>query len=75
MPVIFKIDSIEPNRRLVIEKDTVEALVVSISKHGQMEPVLVYQEGTVFRIVDGEKRWRAFKRLGWLTIRVTIENG
>lgn len=75
MPLIFRIDSIEPNRRLVVEKDVVEELVLSISRQGQLEPILIYQESTVFRIVDGEKRWRAIKRLGRLTIQVKIEKG
>ncbi|MFP4194583.1 MAG: ParB N-terminal domain-containing protein [Desulfosalsimonas sp.] len=75
MSLVFRIESIEPNRRVVIENDVVEELVQSIFRQGQLEPILICQQGTVFRIIDGEKRWRAIKRLGRLTILAEIEKG
>ena len=73
MSLIFRIDFIEPNRRLVTEREVIEDLVLSISREGQLEPILIYQQGGVFRIIDGEKRWRAIKRLGRVTILAKIE--
>jgi len=73
MARVFRIDAIDPNRRLVIQKDVVEQLVLSISDQGQLEPILIYQQGVRFRIIDGEKRWRAIKRLGRRTVMVEIQ--
>ena len=73
MARVFRIDAIDPNRRLVIQREVVEQLGLSISAQGQLEPILIYQQGVRFRIVDGEKRWRAIKRLGRQTIMVEIQ--
>lgn len=74
MAMIFRVEAIEPNRRIVCEQDIVRNIGLSISRHGQLEPILVYQQGVRFLIVDGEKRWRAIKWLGRKTIMVEIEN-
>jgi ParB family chromosome partitioning protein len=73
MALIFKLESIEPNRRLVIQREVVEELRWSISRHGQLVPILITQQGLSFRIIDGEKRWRAIKRLGKTTILAELE--
>ena len=73
MILVFRLEAIEPNRRRVIQREFVEELGMSISRHGQLEPILIYQQGTSFRIIDGEKRWRAIKRLGRTTIVVELE--
>ena len=73
MTLVFRLEAIEPNRRVVIHREIVEELCMSISRHGQLEPILIYQQGTSFRIIDGEKRWRAIKRLGRTTIVVELE--
>ena len=73
MILVFRLEAIEPNRRMVIQREVVEEIGMSISRHGQLEPILIYQQGTSFRIIDGEKRWRAIKRLGKTTILVELE--
>lgn len=73
MILVFRLEAIEPNRRMVIQREVVEEIGMSISRHGQLEPILIYQQGTIFRIIDGEKRWRAVKRLGRTTILVELE--
>jgi len=73
MILVFRLEAIEPNRRMVIQREVVEEIGMSISRHGQLEPILIYQQGTSFRIIDGEKRWRAIKRLGRTTIVVELE--
>ncbi len=73
MARIFRIEAIEPNRRIVCEQNIVQNIGLSISRHGQLEPILIYQQGVRFLIVDGEKRWRAVKWLGWQTIMAEIE--
>jgi ParB family chromosome partitioning protein len=39
-------------------------LAASIKEHGVVEPILVRREGTRYRIVAGERRWRAAQRAG-----------
>ncbi|HET7753322.1 MAG TPA: ParB/RepB/Spo0J family partition protein [Anaeromyxobacteraceae bacterium] len=39
-------------------------LASSIKEHGVVEPILVRREGAKYRIVAGERRWRAAQRAG-----------
>jgi ParB family transcriptional regulator, chromosome partitioning protein len=39
-------------------------LAASIREHGLVEPILVRREGARYRIVAGERRWRAAQRAG-----------
>lgn len=66
------VDKISPNRRLVYEEDRIEDLVRSIRTEGQLEPLQVMLHGESFRILDGEKRWRACRKLGWKLVKAVI---
>jgi ParB family chromosome partitioning protein len=66
------IDRISPNLRTIHYSDTIDEMVVSIRYRGQLEPIQVWFAGEDFRILDGEKRWRACKKLGVGTIKVVI---
>ena len=63
---------IRPNLRTVCSAECIEEIVFSIRRHGQLEPILICFEYDSFRILDGEKRWRACKRLGMKRIRCFI---
>ena len=67
----IEITKISPNRRIVYAEEAIEQMGQSL-RYGQQEPVLIRFEHDSFRIVDGEKRWRACKRLGRTTIRAII---
>lgn len=67
----IKIERISPNRRIAYSADSLEEIEQSM-KNGQQEPILIRFEYDSFRIVDGEKRWRACKRLAMATIRAVI---
>jgi len=69
----MKIGSIEPNLRHVVDRDRLETLCLSIRIEGQRNPVLVHFTGRSFRIIDGEKRWRACRKLGHRTILAELE--
>ncbi len=62
---------ISPNRRLVYSEESIEKMETSL-REGQREPILISFEHDHFRIIDGEKRWRACRRLGLATIRALI---
>ena len=66
------IDKIRPNYRLVYEADTILHLSNDIMSHGLQEPIVVELVEYCFEIVDGEKRWRACKRIGWKKIKAII---
>jgi len=75
MPRVLKIriDSIEPNLRSIVIREVLEELCRSLSLHGQSEPISVFFTGRSFRIIDGEKRWRACRKLGYSRILARIE--
>jgi ParB family chromosome partitioning protein len=52
----------QPRKRF--EEAKLEELAASIREHGVVEPILVRKEGGRYRIVAGERRWRAAQRAG-----------
>ena len=69
----IEIRRIAPNLRIVYTSECIEELVQGIRSRGQQEPIHVWFVHDSFRILDGEKRWRALKLLGMKTIRAVIE--
>ncbi len=67
----IEISRISPNRRIVYSDESIEVVEQEI-KNGRQNPILIRFEHDSFRILDGEKRWRACKRLGMTTIRALI---
>jgi ParB family transcriptional regulator, chromosome partitioning protein len=68
----IKTESIKPNRRCICTIDSLEQLIASIRTRGQLEPIKIWFTGEDFRIIDGEKRWRACKKLGVPKMKVII---
>ena len=68
------LDAISPNLRCVCGADELELLCESIRRSGLREPVRIRFERRLFLIEDGEKRWRACKKLGRRRIRAVIIN-
>jgi ParB family chromosome partitioning protein len=52
----------QPRKRF--DEARLEELAASIREHGVVEPILVRREGGKYRIVAGERRWRAAQRAG-----------
>lgn len=67
-----RIDKILPNRRLIFEEDVILRLCDDIKCNGMREPVIVERFGYLFQIIDGEKRWRACKKIGLIEIKAEI---
>lgn len=55
-------DEDQPRREF--EKGALEALAASISEHGVLQPIVVTKEDGKYKIVAGERRWRASKIAG-----------
>ena len=63
----LKIDDIIPDEdqpRRQFKQDQLEALADSIREHGVLMPIVVTKEGDKYKIVAGERRWRASKIAG-----------
>ncbi len=61
------IEAVERNPdqpRKHFEEARLEELAASIREHGIIEPILVRREGGSYRILAGERRWRAAQRAG-----------
>lgn len=72
-----RINEVEPNSqqpRKVFDQEKLEALAQSIKDHGVVQPIIVRSEGTHYKIVAGERRWRAAKLAELKTIPVIIKD-
>ena len=49
----------EDQPRKEFNEDELKALSNSIKEHGVLQPLLVVKEGSKYKIVAGERRWRA----------------
>ena len=61
------IDSVFPNKsqpRQYFDEEKIEVLGESIKEHGIIQPIIVKKEGKFYKIIAGERRWRAAKQVG-----------
>ena len=73
----LKINEIEPNvdqPRKHFDDDKLLQLSESIKQHGIVQPIIVKKENNTFRIVAGERRWRAARLAGLTTVPVIIKD-
>ena len=68
----FSLAAIQPNLRLMHNQDALEELCRFIQAHGQIEPLKLWFDNGSFRIMDGEKQWRACRKLGMTTVQARI---
>lgn len=73
----LRIVDVEPNKdqpRKAFDKEKLDELADSISKHGVIQPIIVTKKDDVYQIVAGERRWRASKQAGLKKIPAIIRN-
>ena len=73
----LKIIDVEPNKdqpRKEFDKEKLDELADSISKHGVIQPIIVTKKGRSYQIVAGERRWRASKQAGLKKIPAIIRD-
>ncbi|BAZ02884.1 ParB-like partition protein (plasmid) [Tolypothrix tenuis PCC 7101] len=71
----ISLEQIEPNPeqpRQTFLPESIESMSRSLSRDGQLQPVILIQRGNHLLIFDGERRWRSAKILGWQTIQAVI---
>ncbi len=69
---VVRTDLIEPNRRLCFREEEVDFFSRPMQSGRPADPLRLSFDGERFRILDGEKRWRAAKRLKFLSVRAVI---
>lgn len=72
----LKINEIEPNNnqpRKKFDDEKLKTLSESIMQHGIVQPIIVRKDGNIYRIVAGERRWRAARLAGLKTVPVVIK--
>lgn len=63
----LKLIDVEPNRnqpRQIFNGEKIEELAESIKEYGVIQPIIVTKEEDHYKIVAGERRWRAAKKAG-----------
>jgi len=66
------VDSIRPSPfqpRLIFDQ---EDLKQEIKKDGLLSNLVVRKQGEFYELIDGERRWRILKELGWETVPVRV---
>ena len=75
--VNVRLTDIEPNRtqpRKNFDEQALEELADSIKKHGLIQPIVVRPEANgTYRIIAGERRWRACRMAGLTEVPVAIK--
>jgi ParB family chromosome partitioning protein len=76
-PLEVDIDLLQPNPhqpRHTMPDDRLEDLARSIKGNGILQPILVRRSGSGYRIIAGERRWRAAQRAGLLKVPVVLRD-
>jgi ParB family chromosome partitioning protein len=69
------VDQLAPNRdqpRLQMDDARLAELAQSIRVNGVIQPIVVHRVASGYRIIAGERRWRAAQRAGLRTVPVVI---
>jgi ParB family chromosome partitioning protein len=67
--------SVEPDReqaRKSFDPDKLQELADSISRYGVLQPILVQKEKDYYKIIAGERRWRAARIAGLTEVPVIV---
>src|SRR4029453_612303 len=76
-PVEIDIDLLAPNEkqpRVQMDDNRLEELAQSTRENGVIQPILVQKIGGLYRIIAGERRWRAAQRAGLLKVPVVVRD-
>jgi ParB family chromosome partitioning protein len=71
------IDLLSPSNeqpRVSLDEGRLDELAASIRSNGVIQPVIVRRIGNAYRIIAGERRWRAAQRAGLLKVPVIVRD-
>jgi len=63
----------DDNPRLFFREEEMDLLIRSIKRYGIQVPITVYQEGSHFVLIDGERRWRSARKLNLRRIPAIVQ--
>lgn len=72
---MLSINLIKPNKgqpRKAFDEEKILQLSESIKEHGIIQPILLKKDGDNYRIIAGERRWRAAKAAGLKEVPVIV---
>ncbi|MEA4973121.1 Stage 0 sporulation protein J [bioreactor metagenome] len=75
--VEISIDKISPNReqpRRIFDESALEELAESMKQIGVIQPVILAKDGDYYKLIAGERRWRAAKIAGIAKIPAIIKD-
>ena len=73
----LKIDDVirdEDQPRRDFDEEALGELAASIGEHGGLQPIVVTKEGDKYKIVAGERRWRASRQAGLTTLPAIVRS-
>lgn len=75
---LINLDQITPSKhqpRTLFDEDKIESLAASIKSHGVIQPIVLMKEEdkNIFKIIAGERRWRAAKIAGLKKIPAIVK--
>lgn len=76
-PTMIDINLIKPNKdqpRKDFDKEALESLAQSISEHGLIQPIVVMKEDDHYKIIAGERRYRACIMAGIKEVNVIVKD-
>ncbi len=53
-------------------EESVGSMAHSLLRDGQLQPVILLEQGEQYLLFDGERRWRGARELGWETLKSVI---
>lgn len=74
---LVPLSKVEPNRgqpRRNFNKEALEELAASIRLHGIIQPLVVRENGDMYEIIAGERRWRAARLAELKEVPVLVKN-
>jgi ParB/RepB/Spo0J family partition protein len=61
------------NPRLFFRPEEMDTLIASIRRNGIQVPIAVYQDGKHYVLIDGERRWRAARKLNLYGVPAVVQ--
>lgn len=74
--MMVKINLVQPNvaqPRKTFDDEKINELADSINKYGILQPIIVRKENSLYKIIAGERRWRAAKIAGLTVVPIRIK--
>lgn len=58
--------------RKTFSEESIQSMAQTLNKDGQLHPIIVIPFKEIFKLFDGERRWRAANKLGWETLKAVV---